>query len=171
VVADFADGAEAGFTFCDVVGGGASFGDGAGDADAEAGGAEGGYVDHIVAHVGAGGERKVELGGELGEGGEFIGAALDEVGDFELGGAGGGGAGGAAGNPREREAGVAEAGQAEPVEDGEALASVPSEEMRTVPSVRMPSTSMAKRRMRAQRAALGREDLRGPAFDWDMGKP
>jgi len=76
MVADFADGAETGFAFGDVVGGGAGFGDGSGDADAKAGGAEGGDVDHVVTHVGAGGEREAESGGELGEGGEFIGAGL-----------------------------------------------------------------------------------------------
>jgi hypothetical protein len=46
------------------------------------------------------------------------------------------------------------------------LASVPSEEMRTVPSVRTPSTSMAKSFTRDQRAGPGIFDFRFLIFDW-----
>ena len=86
--ADFAHRAEPGIPLGDTVGGLEGGGHGTGDTHADAGPGERGGVDVVVTHVGAlrGGE--AEGGGEFMEGGELVGAALDEVRDLQLGGAG-----------------------------------------------------------------------------------
>ena len=97
--ADFPDGAATAGAGGDVVGGGEGDGHGIGGGDADGGPAEGADVDLVVAEVAAFGGGEVKGGGELSEGDVFIGAALDDVGDFEFGGAHGGGARGTAADP------------------------------------------------------------------------
>jgi hypothetical protein len=105
----------------DVVGGGESGGHRVGDGGADGGPLHRGGVDVVVAHVDAVGGGEIELGGEFLQRGEFVGAALNEVRDFQFGGANGRGAGAAAADPSGEDAGFFEAFEAHAVENGKAL--------------------------------------------------
>ena len=119
VFADFAHRAEAGGAGGHEVSGCEGGRHGTGGGDANAGPSNGRRINVVVAHVDALGGGEAEGGGELLESAEFVDAALDEVRDFEFGGAGGGGAGGSAADPRDGDAGFVQANETHAVEDGE----------------------------------------------------
>ena len=117
--ADFAHRAEAGGAGRHEVGGGESGRHGTGGGDADAGPSNGRRVNVIVAHIDALGGGEAEGGGEFLECSEFVDAALDEVRDFEFGGAGGAGTGGSAADPRDDDAGFVQANEPHAIEDRE----------------------------------------------------